>query len=146
MNRNMSDAQVLLDSIQEQEEGKKIVTLKLIDGGNNEGMNWLLALEEKTAFLVKELHPGKNMPRYLLVQYYLVKKFSDRSVLLVNQTNGDNYGFVDPAMFILEYRLHEILYDPTTMPAIEADAVKEEKENDKNSKPETDLGEASNRD
>lgn len=124
MSQKMSDANVALEQQDIREVKRKVrpVTLELITGGKppeDPTLNWLEALEIGTAFLVREKMKGKSgMPRYALMQYYLVNKFA-KAVLLSSQTNGDNRGFVDPKYFVLDYDLHEILYDPKTMPPIE---------------------------
>lgn len=130
---NMSEAHILL----EEQEKDNVVSFELIkggkdSGGSDDGLCWLLGLEEQTAFLVEETHAGVNMPRYLVLQFYLAKKFQ-KAVLLINAQQQEL--FVNPYRFCSQYKLYELLYDPKTMPPITFEEEKQNEPGDRASKP-----------
>lgn len=108
-------------------ERKAMNKLEVITGGLPPDANWLSALPEKTVFFVREKKVGTNIPRYMLAQYILVKKF-ERCVILLSNLNGEQYGAVDPIRFCNDFDLFEIVYDPRTMPAIELPKEEEKTE------------------
>lgn len=119
-----------------EEEKDNIVTFepKLItggrdNGGSEDGVCWLLGLEEKTAFIVEETNVGQTMPRWAVAQYYLVKKFP-KAVMLVNSQQQEI--FVNPYRFSNAYRLYDMLYDPKTMPPIETEKEETDGQSDRN--------------
>lgn len=120
------------ETVEKQEKEVLRMPFEVIQGGlPPKRDNWLVDLEEKTVFFCREKTPGTRYPRFLLVQYMVVKKF-EKTIVLLNSLNAEEYVSVYPSMFCNEYDLWEIVYDPKTMPPLEYPKVPEEEETLKN--------------